>query len=175
MPSKHADQIHCLQPEHARACLRPGHLPYPSLGGSVRSRPRACGPWSWVAPIPRPWRRSTPACSAARPISRTQAGASCTSRTRRSSWHSSESNRTRRRSGRRHRAAGACGPDRVRPSTGQPAGGVAGSNVLAGPVQEPGGAFIVHADPVPLENRIQLVIGKCSVPQAACVYSLIRP
>jgi hypothetical protein len=26
-----------------------------------------------------------------------------------------------------------------------------------------------------LENRIQLVIGKCSVPQAACVYSLIRP
>ena len=29
--------------------------------------------------------------------------------------------------------------------------------------------------PVPLENRIQLVIGKCSVPQAACVYSLIRP
>ena len=28
---------------------------------------------------------------------------------------------------------------------------------------------------VPLENRIQLVIGKCSVPQAACMYSLIRP
>ena len=28
---------------------------------------------------------------------------------------------------------------------------------------------------VPLENRIQLVIGKCSGPQAACVYSLIRP
>ena len=30
-------------------------------------------------------------------------------------------------------------------------------------------------DVVPLENRIQLVIGKCSGPQAACVYSLIRP
>ena len=30
-------------------------------------------------------------------------------------------------------------------------------------------------DPVPLENRIRLVTGRCSVPQAACVYSLIRP
>ena len=30
-------------------------------------------------------------------------------------------------------------------------------------------------DPVPLENRIRLVTGRRSVPQAACVYSLIRP
>jgi hypothetical protein len=30
-------------------------------------------------------------------------------------------------------------------------------------------------DLVPLENRIWLVIGSCSAPQAACVYSLIRP
>jgi cobalt-zinc-cadmium efflux system protein len=29
--------------------------------------------------------------------------------------------------------------------------------------------------PVPLENRIRLVTGRCSVLQAACVYSLIRP
>ena len=29
-------------------------------------------------------------------------------------------------------------------------------------------------DPVPLENRIRLLTGRCSVPQAACVYSLIR-
>jgi len=31
------------------------------------------------------------------------------------------------------------------------------------------------AEPVPLENRIRLVTGRCLVLQAACVYSLIRP
>ena len=32
-----------------------------------------------------------------------------------------------------------------------------------------------RGDPVPLENRIRLVTGRCFVSQAAWVYSLIRP
>jgi hypothetical protein len=39
----------------------------------------------------------------------------------------------------------------------------------------PAGWPIGPGDPVRLENRIRQVTGRCSVSQAACVYSLIRP